>query len=132
MVPPVGFRVTKIKRRVWQYHYLTDLIDAHDSEVYLSDAQGRQVTPRITVDHDRVEEDHLPTHTPSSAPRRVRPLKNTQEREAREAQERLVSQKRRIGGPGMDRGGATLVNDKRRKGFLDGDGTEEELVDVEE
>jgi hypothetical protein len=32
----------------------------------------------------------------------------------------------------MDRGGATLVNDKRRKGFLDGDGTEEELVDVED
>jgi hypothetical protein len=32
----------------------------------------------------------------------------------------------------MDRGGATLVNDKRRRGFHDGDGTEEELVDVED
>jgi hypothetical protein len=31
----------------------------------------------------------------------------------------------------MDRGGATLVNDKRRKGFIDGD-TEEELVDAED
>jgi hypothetical protein len=95
----------------------------------LSDAQGRQVTPRITVERDR---DQSPSHESSYVPRgRGRPPKNTQEREAREAQERLVSQKRRIGGPGMDRGGATLVNDKRRKGFIDGD-TEEELVDAED
>jgi hypothetical protein len=95
----------------------------------LSDAQGRQVTPRITVERDR---DQSPSHEPSYVPRgRGRPPKNTQEREAREAQERLVSQKRRIGGPGMDRGGATLVNDKRRRGFIDGD-TEEELVDAED
>jgi hypothetical protein len=32
----------------------------------------------------------------------------------------------------MDRGGATLVNDKRRKGLIDNDGVEEELVDMEE
>lgn len=38
----------------------------------------------------------------------------------------------RIGGPGMDRGGATLVNDKRRRGLIEGDETEEELVDVED
>ena len=31
----------------------------------------------------------------------------------------------------MDRGGATLVNEKRRKGFSDND-TEEELVDAED
>ncbi|KAH7095580.1 hypothetical protein FB567DRAFT_430335 [Paraphoma chrysanthemicola] len=110
------------------------LSDAHDSEAYLSDTQGRRVTPRITVDRDydaadaaSTSFDHLTT-----APRgRGRPAKNAQEREAREAQERLVSQKRRIGGPGMDRGGATLVNDKRRRGLQDSDGTEEELVDVE-
>jgi hypothetical protein len=119
---------------MFPYQSLTDVVDAHDSESYLSDAQGRRVTPRIKVDRDR------PDTTNSSAlekhdftPRgRGRPPKNTQEREAREAQERLVSQKRRIGGPGMDRGGATLVNDKRRRGFHDGDGTEEELVDVED
>lgn len=126
------FRVTKIERPAVRYHHLTDYIDAHDSEAYLSDPQGRQVTPRITVDRDRVDEDTVSTHTLSSVPRRGRPPKNTQEREAREAQERLVSQKRRIGGPGMDRGGATLVNDKRRKGFLDGDGMAEELVDAED
>jgi predicted DNA-binding WGR domain protein len=82
----------------------------------LSDARGRCVTPRITTDAPQGR-DRLP--------------KNRQQEEAREAHERLVSQKRRIG-PGMDRGGATLVNDKRRKGFSDSDGTEEELVDVED
>jgi hypothetical protein len=110
-------------------------IDAHDSEAYLSDAQGRRVTPRITVDHSRAGTDDLSLHTPAPAPAprgRGRPPKNKVEQEAREAHERLVSQKRRIGGPGMDRGGATLVNDKRRKGFRDSDGVEEELVDAED
>jgi hypothetical protein len=32
----------------------------------------------------------------------------------------------------MDRGGATLVNDKRRRGLTDSDWTEEELVDAED
>jgi hypothetical protein len=32
----------------------------------------------------------------------------------------------------MDRGGATLVNDKRRRGLIDNDWTEEELVDAED
>jgi predicted DNA-binding WGR domain protein len=41
-------------------------------------------------------------------------------------------QKKRIGGPGIDRGGATLVNEKRRRGFVDNDDTEEELVDAED
>jgi predicted DNA-binding WGR domain protein len=82
----------------------------------LSDARGRRVTPRITTDALQGR-DRLP--------------KNRQQEEAHEAHERLVSQKRRIG-PGMDRGGATLVNDKRRKGFSDSDGTEEELVDVDD
>jgi hypothetical protein len=99
----------------------------------LSDAQGCIVTPRITVHSNPAERDAYSLQKPTSVPQaRGRPLKNTQEQEAREAQERLVSQKRRIGGPGMDRGGATLVNDKRRKGFSDGDGMEEELVDVED
>jgi hypothetical protein len=90
----------------------------------LSDARGRRVTPRITADANHVKE-------APALQGRGRPLKDRQQEEAREAHERLVSQKRRIG-PGMDRGGATLVNDKRRKGFNDGDGTEEELVEVED
>jgi hypothetical protein len=99
----------------------------------LSDAQGRQVTPRIAIDPNRVIEHHSLLQGSSSAPRgRGRPPKGSQEQEAREAQERLVAHKRRIGGPGMDRGGATLANDKRRKGFNDGEDMEESLVDAED
>jgi hypothetical protein len=118
---------------------LTTVVDAQDSEACSSDAQGRRVTPRITIDATRVKEGRSsPKAFTSALQGRGRLLKNRQqeeeeeEEEAREAQERLLSQKRRIGGPGMDRGGATLVNDKRRKGFSDSDGTEEELVDVED
>ena len=32
----------------------------------------------------------------------------------------------------MDRGGATLVNEKRRRGFLENDDVEEVLVDVDD
>ena len=108
-------------------------LDTNDSEVYLSDAQGRQVTPRITVDAERLLSDSSSSQVPASAPRgRRRPSKTAAEQEAREAHERLVTHKKRIGGPGMDRGGATIVNAKRRQGFIDSDGTEEELVDAED
>jgi hypothetical protein len=132
MDQPVVSRVMKIE--VTRLFYRSDRpIDAHDSEAYLSDAQGRRVTPRIAVDPSRAATDDSSLQTPAPAPRgRGRPPKNKAEQEAREAHERLVSQKRRIGGPGMDRGGATLVNDKRRKGFRDSDGVEEELVDAED
>jgi len=36
-----------------------------------------------------------------------------------------MSQKKRLGGPGMDRGGATLVTEKRRRGFSDEEAVEE-------
>lgn len=61
---------------------------------------------------------------------RGRPPKRTLEQEARDAHDRLMSLKSRIGGPGMDRGGATLVNDKRRRGLVDE--IEEEIVNVED
>lgn len=112
---------------------LTDGIDAHDSDAYLSDAQGRRVTPRMEVDAKRFTAGNSSAPTSAPAPRgRGRHPKNVQEQEARDFQNHLVSQKKRMGGPGMDRGGATLVNDKRRRGFSDDDGTEEELVDAED
>ncbi|KAI8936372.1 hypothetical protein NX059_006784 [Plenodomus lindquistii] len=108
------------------------LSDAHDSDAYLSDAHGRQVTPRITVNLDDISE--LPSaQVPSSASRgRGRPPKVSQEQDALDSHSRLVSRKRRIGGPGMDRGGATLANEKRRRGFLDNSDVEGELVDAED
>lgn len=132
MGQPVVFLVTKINADE-ATAILTDLTDAHDSEAYLSDAQGRRVTPRITADPSRAQRDHTLSDNHASTSRgRGRPPKNTKEQEAHEAQERLVSQKKRIGGPGMDRDGATLVNDKRRRGFNDSDGIEEELVEADD
>ncbi|KAL1653496.1 hypothetical protein SLS61_004006 [Didymella pomorum] len=105
----------------------------HDSEAYLSDAQGHRVTPRITAspaDYDEaIAMQPLSAFTPRG---RGRPSKDKAEEEAREFQSRLVSQKRRMGGPGMDRGGATLVNDKRRRGLVNSDVNEEKLVDAED
>ncbi|EUC31866.1 hypothetical protein COCCADRAFT_27481 [Bipolaris zeicola 26-R-13] len=107
------------------------LSDSHDSDAYLSDAQGRQVTPRIIVDPERLEA--LSLSPPGLLSRgRGRPPKRTLEQEARDAHDRLVSLKMRIGGPGMDCGGTTLVNDKRRRGLIDVDETEEEVVNVED
>ncbi|KAK1915697.1 hypothetical protein P3342_003507 [Pyrenophora teres f. teres] len=113
------------------------LSDSHDSEVdsYLSDAQGRQVTPRITVEPERLEalRSSWSPQPSTAAPRgRGRPPKYTAEQEARDAHDRLVSHKKRIGGPGMDRGGVTLVNEKRRRGLIETEETEEELVDAED
>ncbi|KAJ4983691.1 C2H2 finger domain-containing protein [Stagonosporopsis vannaccii] len=109
------------------------LSDAQDPEAYLSDAQGRRVTPRITARSIDYEDITLSPQLVASTSRgRGRPLKNGQEQEARDIQDRLVAQKRRMGGPGMDRGGATLVNDKRRRGLVSSDGTEEEYVNAED
>ncbi len=93
------------------------------------------MTPRITADPEDYENIIATHQLPASIPHgrgRGRPAKSAQEQEALDTQNRLVSLKRRMGAPGMDRGGATLVNDKRRRGLVDSDGTEEELVDAEE
>jgi hypothetical protein len=99
----------------------------------LSDAQGRRVTPRITVDLEQYSEGaglSQPQIVKSHGRSRI--AKNSQEQDALDTQDRLTSRKKRLGGPGMDRSGATLVNDKRRRGFIHRDWTEEELVDAED
>ena len=111
---------------------MTDL-DPNDSasEAYLSDAQGRQVTPRISATPNREEPSSaLPTSTSRA---RGRPPKIAQEQEARDARQQMIAHKKRVGGPGMDRGGASLVNDKRRKGLIENDDDEDDvLVDAED
>ncbi|KAF2739997.1 hypothetical protein EJ04DRAFT_508421 [Polyplosphaeria fusca] len=100
------------------------LSDAHDLESYLSDAQGRRVTPRITAE--------FKVTNPTSSSGRGMPPKASREHEAREISKQMISQKKRIGGPGMDRGGSALVNEKRRRGFSNQPDTEEEFVDAED
>ncbi|EOD52045.1 putative zinc finger c2h2-type protein [Neofusicoccum parvum UCRNP2] len=40
-----------------------------------------------------------------------------------------VEKKKRMVGPGIDRGGARLANEKRRLGFIDGEDFEEVVTD---
>lgn len=99
----------------------------------MSDAQGRRVTPRITVDlEEDTEGATLSQPSIAKSHDRDRIPKTSQEQDALDTQDRLTSRKKRLGGPGMDRGGATLVNDKRRRGLVASDWTEEELVDAED
>lgn len=67
----------------------------------------------------------------SAARGRGRPPKDRRQQEARQVQTQLVAHKKRLGGPGIDRGGATLVNEKRRRGLIENDVDDEELVDAE-
>jgi hypothetical protein len=92
------------------------------------------VTPRIQPPSPPSAEQHASSFTagnitPSVGRGRGRP-RVSQEQEAIEAQRLMVAHKKRIGGPGIDRGGATLANDKRRRGFMDTD--EVEFIDAED
>jgi len=87
-------------------------LDNHDSdiaELYMSDRQGRRVTPQI-----------VPSDSESS-----------RKRSKAEQSQRAAELKKRQIGLGVDKVGARLVNDKRRQGFLDDDDTME-IVDEED
>jgi hypothetical protein len=98
-----------------------------DSEAYLSDAHGRRVTPRVFAPPLAVEAEK---HGSGNAPKRGRPPKLTPEEKARQSQAEATKKKREIG-PGIDRGGARLANEKRRAGFVDDEDGEEVIVDDE-
>ncbi|EON61173.1 hypothetical protein W97_00385 [Coniosporium apollinis CBS 100218] len=100
------------------------LSESHDSDAYLSDRSGRRATPQIAAPSG------ASSSAPASAAHRAgpgRPAKKSDEQKALEAQRRLEQVKRDIG-PGVDRGGARLANEKRRAGFVD-DEVGEEIVD---
>lgn len=107
--------------------------DTHDSETYLSDTNGRRVTPRITADLSIYENKSPVAQQPLPKPRgRGRPPKiSLQEQDARDLMSKVIANKKRVGGPGIDRGGATFVNEKRRRGFSEDDLKEERIVDAE-
>ncbi|KAF2202739.1 hypothetical protein GQ43DRAFT_479652 [Delitschia confertaspora ATCC 74209] len=114
---------------------LSDVNNDSASESYLSDAQGRRVTPRVvgrSTGTGDYASPYVVSSTSSAGRGRGRTAKAAQEGEAREALRETVAMKKRIGGPGIDRGGATLANNKRRRGFMDNNETEEELVDTED
>jgi len=78
------------------------------SEAYLSDSHGRRLTPRVVVP------------APPTAP--AGPARSNAHEAALEVEREATKRKRAIG-IGIDKGGARLVNDKRRQGFIDDDDT---------
>jgi len=90
--------------------------ESEQSDAYMSDSHGRRVTPRVPLS---AEQARIPGRA-----------KRTAEEEAQEVQ-RSVEKKRRQIGPGVDRGGARLANEKRRQGFIDDDDTAE-VIEVDD
>lgn len=102
---------------------ITDAFDSEQSEAYLSDSHGRLVTPRIKTPPRTLETSErleLPSNSTLTGVKRGRPelAKATLEQKALEAEEAHRNKKLQIG-VGLDKGGATLANDKRRQGFID-------------
>lgn len=90
------------------------------SDSYSTDRHGRVSTPRIDVSSDRKQAQDLAQSGPG------RPRK-TGKQPAVPYQTSLERKKREVG-PGIDRGGATLANPRRRLGFLE-DADFEEVVE---
>lgn len=87
------------------------------SEAYVSDSRGRRVTPAIVV-----------PNADAAAAAEGEGRQGTQaERYARELEKQAEKRKREMG-VGIDKGGATLADQKRRKAFVD-DEVEERVVD---
>jgi len=84
--------------------------EAELSEAYLSDAQGRLVTPRVLIPVQQ-----------AGASRPYAPRSSAHEK-ALEVERQAIKRKRDIGA-GIDKGGASLATDKRRQGFIDNDDT---------
>ncbi|KAK7727038.1 hypothetical protein SLS57_003068 [Botryosphaeria dothidea] len=105
------------------------LSESYDSasEAYLSDSRGRRVTPLIPTPSKEALE--LASAAAAPVPRGPgRPKLKTDEQKAKEAQAEL-EKKNRLVGPGIDRGGARLANDKRRMGFIDDEDFEDVVTD---
>jgi len=108
--------------------------NATDSEAYLSDAQGRSITPIITPDFDRPEATSQVVPTAIRKP--GRPPKDgvymtKDEHKAADELKELEAQKRAVG-PSMDKTGVRLANKKRRVGFLDDEDFEDEVESEDE
>ena len=101
-------------------HYATD-----SEAPYLSDAQGRSVTPVVVVpDFDRAE---ATSRVVPTALRRTGVHLTKEERKAAAELEALEQRKKAVG-PVMERLGVRLANRKRRGGFLDDEDFEDEVV----
>ncbi|KAB2577389.1 hypothetical protein DBV05_g3883 [Lasiodiplodia theobromae] len=138
---PNGFRVEEdledhiefahLGPKLWQLGdgHAGGLSESHDSasEAYLSDTRtGKIVTPLVAPSKE-VLAAVMPALSP--VPRRPgRPKIKTDEERALDFQAAL-ERKKKLVGPGLDRGGARLPNQKRRMGFIDDEDFEEVVSD---
>lgn len=103
------------------------LADHHtDSGAYLSDKNGRRVTPIIVPLSERVKADDgailmsdLPQFNQTLENMSSRPEGRSKEIREAEAQLEKLRAKQQRQGVTMGREGSRLVNEKRRRGFID-------------
>jgi len=95
------------------------------SDAYLSDARGRRVTPQIVISDERALRAADPSVARDLSHKPATPSREQVERNVRATEVR----RRRAIGPGIDRGGARLANDKRRMGLVDDDDDAMQIVD---
>ena len=97
------------------------------SDAVLSDREGRQVTPRIAMPSSPAEAvqtviEGRAAGSQGPAPGSGRSSRRRTPQEEAEMEVYSAEEKRRRLGAGIDKGGATLATDKRRRGFVeDGD-----------
>ncbi|KAF4549152.1 Hypothetical protein D9617_23g005670 [Elsinoe fawcettii] len=108
---------------------LSDAYDSETSQAYLSDASGRIITPRATPLADVAEEDERQADNLAPILRRGMPRVRgvlSQEQKDDEYKLQQLEAKKLLLGPVWDKGGASLANNKRRRGFYDDEDFEEE------
>ncbi|KAG8627777.1 hypothetical protein KVT40_003650 [Elsinoe batatas] len=108
---------------------LSDAYDSETSQAYLSDASGRIITPRATPLADVAEEDERQGNNLAPILRRGMPrVRGTLSQDQKDDEYKLqqLEAKKLMLGPLWDKGGATLVTDKRRRGLYDDEDFEEE------
>lgn len=99
------------------------------SDAYLSDANGRRVTPRAELPRGGAVEAAAKSSAPPVVTKLGRGMNRGEEAAVREWSE---GERRGRLGPGIDREGARFVNEKRRMGFVDGVGKGTRVVDTDE
>ena len=102
---------------------LSDMSDISDA--YLSDRQGRRVTPRVVAPPP--DDNSQQPQQPVAGRGRGRGAGAAGSKAAESL--RLLEMKKKQVGFGLDKGGATLANEKRRQGFIDDDDLEEVVPD---
>ncbi|KAL1644788.1 hypothetical protein SLS58_004253 [Diplodia intermedia] len=137
---PNGFRVKEdltdhvkfahLGPRSWELGdgHAGGLSESHDSasEAYLSDSRtGRRVTPLVSAPSREAVD--VAMAAPAPVPRGPgRPKRDGQKPLDVQTE---MERKKKLVGPGLDRGGARLANEKRRMGFIDDEDFEEIVSD---